>query len=124
MQKIFFVMLILGFSCVGAFAHGGNDLIIHGYIVDNMSAAAHKADLASFVKTHDKTCLLKPSCMQSGYSIFSLDDGKLYAFDKASNEEAANFLKSPLNRTDVVIIAEKNGDALMVEHFANRRIVR
>ncbi len=124
MKKVFFVFVFFVFSAVCAFAHGANDLIIHGYLVDNICAGKHKNDLVEFVKTHDKTCLLKESSVTAGYSIFSLDDGKLYTFDQASNQAVVSFLKGQDNRVDVVIIAEKNADTLMIEHIANRRIMR
>ncbi len=107
-----------------AFAHGPNDLILHGTLVDNACAQGHKADLAAFVKTHDKTCMLKGPCSQSGYSILADEGGKLYKFDEEGNNTVAGFLKGANNRTDVVIIAEKHGDLLMIESIKNRRIVR
>ena len=124
MKKIFSLTVLLCFIAGYAFAHGANDLILHGIIVDNACAQAHKDSLASFVKDHGKTCMLKADCMKSGYAIYAEEGGKLYKFDEASNGIVADFLKSPANRTDVVIIAEKNGEMLMVESIKNRRIVK
>ena len=120
----FFLTVVLYFIAAYAFAHGANDLILHGIIVDNACAEANKNNLADFVKTHPKTCMLKPDCMKSGYSIYAEEGGKLYKFDEASNGAVAEFLKGPDNRTDVVIIAEKNGELLMIESIKNRRIVK
>ena len=124
MKKTIFLAVVLCFMAAHAFAHGGNDLILHGVVIDNMCAGMHKNDLAGFVKTHEKTCMLKPACVKTGYSIYAEEDGQLHKFDAASNDIIANFLKSPDNRTDVVIIAEKNGETLMVESIKNRRIVK
>ncbi len=124
MKKIFVLLAIFSLLTVNAFAHGGNDLILHGYIIDNMCVGMHKNDLKEFTKTHEKTCLLKTACANSGYSIYTEDDGQLYKLDAASNGIVTNFLKNPENRTDVVVIAEKNGDALSIESITNRRIVR
>ena len=124
MKKIFFLAIVLCLSAAYAFAHGGNDLIFHGIIVDNACAEGNKSNLASFVKTHPKTCMLKADCMKTGYSIFAEEDNKLHKFDTASNAAVADFLKGSSNRTDVVIIAEKNGDMLMLESIKNRRIIK
>ena len=124
MKKILSLTVIGCFIAAYAFAHGGNDLILHGFIVDNACAQENKDNLAAFVKAHPKTCMLKAGCMTSGYSIFAEEDGKLHKFDAASNGTVAGFLKDPGNRTDVVIIAEKNGELLMVESIKNRRITK
>ena len=119
-----FLLAGMCFVATSAFAHGSNDLIVHGYVIDNACAGAHKNDLKEFVKKHDKMCLMKADCAKAGYSIYSEDDGQLYKFDEASNQTVAGFLKDPNNRTDVVIIAEKNGENLMIESIKNRRIVK
>ena len=123
MKTVFFLGIL--FVCLAslAYAHGKNDLVLHGILIDNACAAAHPGDLAAFVKSHDKTCLLKPNCMKAGYSILAEEDGKLYKFDEVSNQDVAEFLKNPNNRTDVVIIAEHHGEALMIERIRNKRIV-
>ena len=124
MKRAFLLTVILCFIATYAFAHGANDLILHGIIVDNACAEANKNNLADFVKTHPKTCMLKPDCRKTGYPIYAEEDGKLHKFDAASNGVVADFLKNSGNRTDVVIIAEKNGEMLMIESIKNRRIVR
>ena len=124
MKRMFSLAVVLCFIAGYAFAHGANDLILHGTIIDNACAQMHKDDLTQFVKTHEKTCLLKADCMKSGYSIYADEDGKLHKFDAASNGAVADFLKDSNNRTDVVIIAEKNGEMLMIESIKNRRIVK
>ncbi len=124
MKKFWLGLVIFLFSTGGAFAHGGNDLILHGYILDNACATKHKDDLAAFANIHDRACLLTPQSAKAGYSLYAKEDGQLHKFDDASNQKVAEFLKNPDNRVDVVVIAEKNGDALMIELIKNQRIVR
>lgn len=124
MKKTFLFVALLILITTYAFAHGGNDVILHGIIVDNACAQTHKDNLSEFTKTHEKTCMLKPDCLKSGYSIYAEEDKQLHKFDEASNAKVVDFLKRSDSRVDIVIIAEKNGDALMIEHISNRRIVR
>ncbi len=92
---------------------------LKGDIIDNMCASAHKDDLANFVKTHTKQCVLTPACAQSGYSIFA--DGKLYRVSKESNAMIANFLKKDENKLTVTVDAQKIGDELKLFSIENQK---
>jgi len=96
-----------------------NALTIKGDIIDNMCATAHKDDLADFVKTHTKECALAPSCVDSGYSIFS--DGKLYKFDKDSSAKVAEFLKKEDSKLTVMVTAKMAGEEFNLISIENQK---
>lgn len=74
-----------------------------GTIIDNMCARAQKPEaLGGFVKTHTKGCALMPSCVASGYSIYTRD-GRLLRFDMVSNIVIEGFLKEPDNKLSVIV---------------------
>lgn len=93
-------------------------MTLKGVIVDNNCAGANEKDLATFVKTHPKSCALMPKCAATGYSIYS--DGKLYKFDKASNDKVRKFLEEKDSKLEVVVKAEKVGDEWKVESIENQ----
>jgi hypothetical protein len=72
-----------------------------GTIIDNLCAAAHGSDLASFAAGHSKACALMPACAASGYSL--VVGGKLYAFDGESNARILAYLKKEGSSLDVEV---------------------
>jgi hypothetical protein len=95
MKKLMFVVLAL--CMLAPLAYSAPKTInsapktIKGTIIDNMCAESHKADMATFIKTHPKSCAIAPNCMASGYSIYF--SGQLMKFNDASNKKIADFLK-------------------------------
>ena len=119
MKRIFFTLMFLSFSVLNVFAHGPNDVILHGIVVDNETAAAHKNDLSAALKTYTKDQAL--AAAKSGYSIYA--DGTLYPLTDGSNTDVVNFLKGNTSVLQVTIIAEKQGDKFWIERIVNKRIV-
>jgi YHS domain-containing protein len=81
-----------------------------GTIIDNMCAEAHKGDLAEFIKTHPKSCALKPDCAASGYSFYF--DGYLVKFDNASSVKVEEFLKQKDSKLEVIVTLSKQGKGI------------
>jgi len=131
MKKLFLVMLLLGFAVSSVFAQGAGmmastsktameTITLNGQVIDNMCASGHKDDLANFVKTHNKQCVLAPGCgEQTGYSLFS--GGKLYKFTNDSNAMVTSFLKKDENKLDVTVTAQKMGDELKLISIDNQK---
>ncbi len=93
---------------------------IKGVIIDNMCAGSQKPEnLEAFVRTHTKECALLPSCVASGYSIFS--EGKLMKFDSKSNTKIEEFLKNPDSKLQVVAVVNKFGDLLSLVSIENQK---
>ena len=120
MRKVF--LLGMGFCFIAslAFAQGQatDTVTVKGSIIDNMCLDAHKTeDLAAFIKTHSKECVLK--CEASGYAIFA--DGILNKFDQDSNAKIIEFLKKEDSKLDVVVAAKKAGEELSVVSIENQK---
>ena len=121
MKKIFYLAVLLGFVTSIAFAADmptTKAVTLKGYVIDNMCATSNKEKLGEFVKTHTKTCMLKASCLTSGYSIYS--DGKLSKFNKESNSKIQEFLKKEDSKSEVEISAESVGDELNLISIKNQ----
>src|SRR5215470_17223088 len=88
-----------------------------GYIIDNACAGglAKKAVLGDKIKTHATSCALMPSCVTSGYAVYTAD-GKLYKFDKAGNEQAEALLKDTATKEGMKIEVDGtlDGDTIKV----------
>jgi len=119
MKKILAVMFILAIAVSLANAEeqsaklvsqtamtSGKTMAMEGTIIDNACATANKKNLATFIKTHPKSCALMPNCVASGYSIYT-KDGKLTAFDKKSDAKIEKFLKKNASTLDVAITAKE-----------------
>jgi len=79
-----------------------------GVIIDNACATAHQKDLAKFIKTHPKSCVLKPDCKTSGMLLY-LPDGKLLKFDQESSNTIVSWLENNnWTRIKVVVKVEEN----------------
>lgn len=116
MKKFMFAVVALCFIASLAYAAS---MTLNGVIIDNTCASGHKAELASFVKTHTKDCALMPGCMASGYAIYS--DGKLYEFDKASNAKVVAFLMKKESKLQVKVVANKVGNNLSLVSIENAK---
>lgn len=119
MKKLVLICIMLSLAASFIFVQGANAKItlLKGTIIDNMCADAHKEDIATFIKTHPKTCALTPACAASGYSIFA--DGKLTKFDKDSNATIKDFLKKQGTKLDVYVEVEKVGNELKLVSIKN-----
>lgn len=84
-----------------------------------MCLNAHKEDIAGFIKTHPKSCALKPECAASGYSIFV--DGKIYKFNAASSAKVEEFLKKEDSTLEVTVTANKVGEELSLVSIQNQQ---
>jgi hypothetical protein len=94
---------------------------MNGTIIDNMCAAGHQADIAEFVKAHTKECALMPTCVASGYSLYT-EEGKLVAFDDASNAKIKKFLDKKKSSLQVVVKAKMMGDKLSLVSIENKKM--
>ncbi len=119
---IFFVgmlaVLAMTFQ-LDAFSSEEGVVTFRGDIMDNMCANASKDNLAEFVKTHTKECVLMTHCVASGFSIYA--DGKLLKFDEASNKKIEEFLNRSASKLQVVIIAKKSGEEYSLVSIKNQK---
>ena len=118
MKKLVFVALALCFAASLAYAA---PVKMTGTIIDNACASAHMKDMATFIKTHPKSCALMPACVASGYSIYS--DGKLIRFNAAndSNKKIAAFLNMKDSKLTVDVEVNKVGDKLDLVSIKNSK---
>ena len=118
MKKVFYTVVVLGLMTSSAALAQPATKTMKGYIVDNACASEHKTDLAAFVTTHPKTCILKGPCSASGYAIFA--DGKLEKFSSASSAQISDFLKKDDSQTAVEVSAEENNGELKLVSIKNQ----
>jgi hypothetical protein len=78
-----------------------------GYIIDNACGAnpSKSPAYSAKVKMHKTSCALMPSCVTSGYAVFTAD-GKLYKLDKAGNEQVEAILKDTQTKEGVQVQVE------------------
>jgi hypothetical protein len=123
MQKFtivgFAVCLIAALAFAGGVYAGGKEVTLKGTIIDNHCAAAHKEDLATFITTHTKECVLMPDCAASGFAIYA--DGKLHKFDKASNARIEEFMKKADSTLQVEVVAKHTKDGLSLVSVKNEK---
>ena len=93
---------------------------LKGDIIDSHCADANKGNLAAFVKTHSKECVLMPDCRASGYNLYT-SDGRLLKFDRSSNEKIAEFLKKQESKLQVMVKVKKVGDELSLISIENQK---
>jgi len=88
-----------------------------GYLIDNACSGAHSKEptFGEKVKTHPTKCALMPSCVTSGYAVFTAE-GKLYKLDKAGNEQVEALLKDTATKEGVQVQVEGtlDGDTIKV----------
>ncbi len=93
-------------------------MTMEGYIIDTKCATANKDKLAEFVKTHEKECAMLPSCRKSGYNLYS--DGKLYKFDKLSQDKVYKFLQKGDSKLHVKAeVTHEKGDMIKLVSITN-----
>jgi len=117
MKKAALFSVLVGIVAVALLP--GKPIILKGTIIDNHCAGMSKDNLAEFIKTHTKECALMPECAASGYSIFA--DGKLHKFDQESSRKIDEFLKKAESKLDVVVTAERVGEALKLVSIENQK---
>lgn len=66
--------------------------------------------------THDKKCLLMPSCQRTGYGVFTYESNKFVAFDTAGNQKALALIQSSKKDDDmrIEVAGEVDGDKIKV----------
>ncbi|MDD4879690.1 MAG: hypothetical protein PHR22_04470 [Candidatus Omnitrophica bacterium] len=119
MKKSIFAVMAVCFIASLAHAAPMKPMMMKGTIIDNMCAGGHKADMATFIKTHTKSCALMPACEKSGYSLYS--DGKLMKFTDASNKKIADFLKMKSSKLNVDVEVNHAGDKLDLVSIKNAK---
>ena len=94
-----------------------------GYIIDNACAGglSKAPTFGEKVKAHKTSCALMPSCVTSGYAVFT-EDGKLYKLDKAGNEQVEALLKDTETKAGVQVTVEGvlDGDTIKVTKVAEK----
>ena len=93
-------------------------MVLTGTIIDNTCANGHKADLKAFIKTHTKDCALLPSCIASGYSLYT-DKGELIPFNKGSYGKIVSFLKEKNSKLRVKVEVVRDNKAIMIKSIKN-----
>ena len=118
MKKLMFVVLAVCFAASLAYAA---PVKMTGTIIDNACASGHAKDIATFIKTHPKSCALMPACVESGYSIYS--NGKLTMFNAAgkSNKKIVEFLKMKDSKLTVDVTVDQVGDKLDLLSIKNSK---
>lgn len=119
MKKIVFLAAALCLLACYAYGQETDTVTLKGTIIDNTCLNANKEDIAGFIKTHPKSCALKPDCVASGYSIFA--DGKAYRFDTASSAKVEEFLKKDDSTLEVTVTAKKVGEELSLLAIQNQQ---
>jgi hypothetical protein len=101
------------FTAVAISAFAG-DTTVKGYLVD-LSCAREEGRKPGFGAKHSKMCLQLDDCAQSGYGLLT-DEGRVIRFDKASNEQAKEFLKDLKKPNDIKVnvTGNVNGDQMTV----------
>ena len=66
--------------------------------------------------THNRQCLLMPSCQRSGYGVFTYDTSKFLSFDAAGNQKALALIEASKKQDDmrVEVTGEIQGDKIKV----------
>ena len=87
---------------------------ITGNLIDNACAESAK-DLGARAKNHSTSCAMMDGCEKSGYAVYG-SDNKLYKFDSAGNDSAADLLKNTKTTKGVKVSVEGtvNGDTIKV----------
>jgi hypothetical protein len=126
MKKLFALVLAVVFiASIAAFAATEKVkdtrpvITMTGTIIDNSCAASHKSDLKSFIKTHTKDCALMPSCVASGYSLYT-EKGELIPFNRGSYKKIASFLKEKNSKLTVKVEVVRDNKAIMVKSIKNK----
>ncbi|HEY6246807.1 MAG TPA: hypothetical protein VIX17_22835 [Pyrinomonadaceae bacterium] len=96
---------------------------LDGYIIDN-ACAGNLSKAPTFgekVKVHKTSCALMPSCVTSGYAVFTAD-GKLYKLDKAGNEQVEALLKDTQKTEGLQVQVEGSvdGDTIKVSKVTEK----
>jgi len=115
---ILMFLLIIGLFLPVTQAFAANEMTLSGTIIDNACGTAHKADLATFIGTHEKSCATAPACAATGYMIYA--NGKAYEFDKASSKKVEAFLAKAENTLNVTVTAREKGKELELVSIENR----
>ncbi len=92
---------------------------VSGHLIDSAcqteesSAAKPKPDYAV---THDKSCLLMPDCVGSGYGVLTADK-RYIRFDKNGNDAAKKLIESTDKKNDwrVSVTGVLDGDNIAVD---------
>jgi hypothetical protein len=103
------VFATLSVATPSAQAAKPREALYRGDIIDTHCLEAHKADLAKFMPTHTKECVLMPDCQASGMNL-RWSNGTVLKFDNASNLKIIAFLKEQDSKLQVVVRAVKNPD--------------
>lgn len=104
--------LLLLFACVllvgsASYSAVQSKLTVRGWVIDNTCAAAHRADIASYVKVHDMSCA-RTCGESSGFSIYS--DGRIFPIIKGDARRIINYFGADFhNDTKVIAALKKTG---------------
>lgn len=113
---IFAILLVLQ-------AQTPKTVTLEGYIIDNACAGAlsKKDTPGESIKQHKTSCALMPSCVTSGYAVYTAN-AKLYKFDKAGNESAEALLKDTATKAGVAVTVEGtiDGDTIKVTKLTEK----
>ena len=103
-------LVVIGLSVSGA-AQGQAQ---KGTLMD-IACSSHHATEAGYTESHDKKCLLRGSCVKSGYSLVTADK-KVLKFDAKGNELALALIKSSDHDKDwrVSVDGKVTGDTIAV----------
>jgi hypothetical protein len=93
------------------------EMVLKGVLIDNLCAEANRENLTEFIKTHPKSCAIKPDCAASGYSFIT--DGMIMKFDADSNVKVYEFLAKEDSTLRVEVVVKKAGEELSLVSIAN-----
>jgi len=112
MKRILAILAVLALS---ALALAGDMKTMTGHLVDVACASENiEKPKADFATKHSKQCLQMPECEESGYGLLT-SDNKLIKFDKASNEQAKQFIATTNKDRDwsVAVTGTVNADSTL-----------
>jgi len=114
MIRKFFAFTILVLMAGVLFAQDPKTVTITGNLIDNNCAESAK-DLGARAKTHSTSCAMMEGCAKTGYAVYG-SDNKLYKFDSAGNDSAADLLKNTKTTKGVKVSVEGTvtGDTIKV----------
>ncbi len=98
MRKALLGILVLALAAAAAAAGAADQVTVKGILMDKSCGVDMKMD----AKTHDKDCLQMDDCVKSGYGVVT-PDGKFVVFDAKGNKDAAAWIKTTKQKTNIQV---------------------
>lgn len=126
-RRLFEWSLVTGFAALALLGAEAKPTTVQGVLIDKECSVRAETRMVSganphleggmlWAYTHDKKCLLMPSCQRTGYGVFTYESNKFLAFDAAGNQKALALIQSSKKDDDmrVEVAGEIDGDKMKV----------